>query len=565
MGSLDTQWFKTFEKTDDHHQLVLKPIAYFCAEYALSPRLPTYAGGLGILAGDMVYEAASHRFPMVFVGLRYQEGQSAVIPPSISTDRPDTGKLFLLKKGDGAPLLLSLPLHGRTVWYQTWQWQDGDASVYLLDTNVSENDPLDRQITTQLYVEDRELRLKQEIILGIGGHRLLHRLGLHPSVYHLNEGHSAFLALELIHHEMEHQRVDFKTACIYAKQHLLFTNHTIVMAGQELFTNDLVAAVFKDYAAEVRINTADIVELGAISHATGSAHLFSMTMCSFRLSSKANAVSVLHQEKASVLWPTYSMDAITNGVHLPRWDAIHDTSDIWTQHQVNKRKLLEYITQETGEAWDENILLFGWARRLVPYKQPLAFLQDVARLRELATRTGREFRIVVSGPTSTPGVNQLADEVQKLIHEQLKGIAVFLPHYSIPISQLMTAGCDVWLNTPVIGSEACGTSGMKAALNGVLPLSTRDGWVAEIDLSECGWVLDATDDLTAALYAVVEHDIVLMYYDHLRRPHRSTWLAYMKKCRTLIQKQFSMTRAFRQYVQECYIPLLHRKHSHKYE
>jgi glycogen phosphorylase len=559
----DADWFKRFQGSDDYTAFKQKPIAYFCAEYALTPKLPTYAGGLGILAGDIVYEAAIQHLPMYFVGLRYQKGQSNITMETLSIESHDSSKLFLVRGPDNFPILLSLQLHGRTVWYQAWQWKDGNAMVYLIDTDLEQNDPQDRIITHELYVEDRTLRLKQEILLGIGGHRLLRALGLHPSVYHLNEGHSAFLALELIHHEMEHQKVDFKTACIYARQHLLFTNHTIVSAGQEIFTKELVASVLEQYAQEIGISTNDIVSLGTIENSGESDKLFSMTMFSFHMSSKANAVSILHQEKAKGLWPSYPMEAITNGVHIPRWDQIK--GDIVEEHQKNKRKLLAYIQEETGEVWDESTLLLGWGRRLVPYKQPLAFIQDTERLMRLANDLDRPFRIVISGPTKEETGLGLAHEVQQLIQEKLKGIAVFLPHYSLPLGRLMTAGCDIWLNTPQIGSEACGTSGMKALVNGVLPLSTRDGWIAEANLKRCGWVIGDTQNLTDALLTVTEKEILPLYYSHIAKPNNSTWKQYMKTGRELINAQFSMTHALRMYVERCYIPLLHHKHTHKYE
>jgi starch phosphorylase len=295
------------------------------------------------------------------------------------------------------------------------------------------------------------------------------------------------------------------------------------------------------------------------------AHMFSMTMCSFRMSSKANAVSVLHKKVSKHVWPAYPMDSITNGIYLPRWDSADGDKALWQLHKENKRKLLAYIAQETGVAWNENTLLFGWGRRLVPYKQPLAFISDIERVIKLATDARRPFRIVFSGPTSEEHESELSQSLQKLIKEKLHDIAVFLPHYSIPISKLMTAGCDVWLNTPMVGSEACGTSGMKAALNGTLSLSTRDGWVAEAAIDKYGWVVHDSDLLTDALLTVVEHEIAPTYYKHLAKPNHSTWHHYMQKSRELIIKAFSMTRALRQYTEECYIPLLHRKHTHKFD
>ncbi|MEK7228347.1 MAG: glycogen/starch/alpha-glucan phosphorylase, partial [Patescibacteria group bacterium] len=409
---------------------------------------------------------------------------------------------------------------------------------------------------------NHELRLKEEILLGIGGFRFLrHLLGLHPSVYHLNEGHSAFLALELVHHEMIHQKVDFATASEFASRHILFTNHTLVPAGQEIFMIESVSEALAGYAKEIEVPIRDIVNMG-ISDET---KLFSMTTFSFRFSAIANSVSRIHNEKAALLWPKNKMDNITNGIYIPRWDKVLDKENIWTKHQENKRKLLEYIKKNTGVVWSEDTLLFGWGRRLVPYKQPLAFVQEVERFLSLAKDSNRPFRIVFSGPTSENITNELAIILKTYINEKLGDVAVFLPHFNIEIASLMIAGCDVWLNTPIVGREACGTSTMKAALNGVLPLSTKDGWIAEVDLRECGWVVNNSENLSVELLDITEKQIVPLYYEHLSNPEGSTWLSYMRNARSLIEKQFSTFRVLKEYTDKCYIPILHKKHIHKYQ
>jgi glucan phosphorylase len=554
---IENTWVSKFKALDDYQTLKEKPIAYFSAEYALSPTLPIYAGGLGILAGDIVKEAAENDLPMVFVGLLYKKGQNDII-----TDNTESNKEIHLVSNSDVPVKVSIPISNREVFFQVWHWSEGGANVYLLDTDVKENTPEDRLITEQLYVEDRDLRLKQEILLGIGGFRFLrHLLGLHPSVYHLNEGHSAFLALELVHHEMVHQKTDFATACTYAKNHVLFTNHTLVAAGQEIFGVESVSNALEEYAKEISVPIADILAMGVFE----DPKLFSMTMFSFRFSSKSNSVSMIHGKKALEVWPDYKMENVTNGIFIPRWDRVLDTQKIWERHQENKRKLLQYIKDKSGEVWSENTLLFGWGRRMVPYKQPLAFLEEIERLIELAKDNQRPFRVVFSGPTNDNHYNELVVRLRSTISDNLKGVAVFLPHYNLELASLMNSGCDIWLNTPIIGREACGTSGMKAALNGVLPLSTEDGWVAEANLDNCGWVIKNDENLSRNLLDITEKQILPMYYEHFSNIEDSTWLKYMKNSRILIEQQFSTFRALQEYTENFYLPILHKKHVHKYQ
>ncbi len=550
-------WVSKFKESEDYQILKERPIAYFSAEYALSPTLPIYAGGLGILAGDIVKEASDNGLPILFVGLFYKRGQNDIV-----VDSSVMSKEINLVSNAGEPIIISIPISNRQVSFQVWHFNVDGANVYLLDSDVLQNTSEDRLITERLYVEDRELRLKQEILLGIGGFRFLrHFLGLHPSVYHLNEGHSAFLALELVHHEMVHQKVDFVTASNYAKKHILFTNHTLVVAGQEIFASSSVSSALESYAKEIEVPVLEIVKVGL----TEDPLLFSMTMFSFHYSAKSNSVSILHGQKALLVWPSYPMENITNGIYLPRWDSVEDEQKLWECHQNNKLRLLNYIREKTGEVWDENVLLFGWGRRLVPYKQPLAFIEEVERVIKLANDTKRPFKIVFSGPTNDEKDSELLMELKTVIKEKLQGVAVFLPHYNIDLATLMVSGCDVWLNTPIIGREACGTSGMKAGLNGVLALSTRDGWVAEVDFSNCGWVIDQTENLSSSLLDISEKEILPLYYEHLANPENSKWLSYMKNSRNLIKNSFSTNRALKEYVEKCYIPILHNKHPQKYK
>lgn len=560
------KWFENFKKSQEYQSFSREPVAYFCAEFALASSMPTYIGGLGVLSGDYIKETADREFPIIGVGLFYNESYqlNENSPEKINGTRrtePRESDLTLVADEKQNRILISLPIHDRIVRAQAWKWNKGNTTVYLLDANISENERNDRQITARLYIPDRETRVKQEMVLGIGGARLLQALRIHPSVYHLNEGHSAFLALELARYEMERRNVDFAKACAFAVQHIAFTNHTLVPAGNELFSKDLVSAMMYKYAEELQVPISEIVSLGSIQDSS----LFSMTTLSLRFSSKINAVSALHAKKAAEIFNHYKMESITNGIYVNGWDSLKTDrkNEIWEKHQKNKNALLSVIKEKTGESWSKDNLLIGWARRFVAYKRPLSLLENIQELKNIAETKGRELKIVFAGRVSEGDEEgkKLFDEVRRIIAENLKGIAVFLPNYNLELTNLLTSGCDVWLNTPVVGFEACGTSGMRAALNGALPLTTKDGWVDEVDLDGIGWILENTD-INRKILEILDKSIIPMYYKHLENPNDSAseWLARMEKARRLILEKFSMTRALREYIENIYIPISKQKH-----
>lgn len=555
-----TNWFLEFKKSKEYEIFAKNPVAYFCAEYALDSTLPTYAGGLGVLAGDFVREAAMQDFPLVSVGLFYKKAQNI-----LSLEKcKEKHKLKTVIDKNNQEIIVTIPIENRIVSARAWLWEEAEkeknAKVYLLDTDIPENDPRDRGITERLYDENRDTRLKQEILLGIGGFRLLAKLGYHSSVYHLNEGHSAFLSLELVRHEMEHQRVNFENACEYAKKHILFSSHTLVLAGQEQFASEKVALFMEKYAREIGLEGKDIAKLGTLAE---DSSLFSMTSFSFRLSIKSNAVSLLHKEEARKVWPNQLMESVTNGIFVPRWDKIVDTSakNIWENHLENKRKLLTLVKEKTGEIWGEKDLIFAWARRLVEYKQPLLFLDNMDKLLEISKNSPVPIRIIFSGPTGEN--DSIFDaKIKEIIKEKLKDNAAFIPNYSLDIARILTAGADIWLNTPMVGFEACGTSGMKAGLNGVLSLSTKDGWVYEVDASDIGWVINEKD-LEGGIFSLVEKKIIPLYDDHLKNLVDTVWTERMWKVRNLMLESFSTSRVLQEYIEKLYIPILKQKHIHK--
>jgi glucan phosphorylase len=512
------------------------------------------------LASDHIREAARQGFPLVAVGLFYQKAQSILSPE----DDPPAEKLKILKDESGQDLTVTLPFEGRTVYVRAWVWQEMEsadsARAYLLDTDFEKNDPRDRKITEELYNEDRDLRLKQEILLGIGGFRLLERLGHHPAVYHLNEGHSAFLALELVRHEMEHQRVGFSKAVEYAKRHVVFTNHTLVPAGQEQFSSAHVAELIEHCALEICLSNESIIKLGAVPE---NPENFSMTLMSFRLSDYSNSVSKLHLTKAREIWPEYKMENVTNGIFLPRWDKLGqvDQEKIWSQHLENKKSLFDLVKKQTQINWGETDLVLAWGRRMVSYKQPLLILDDLEKIERILKNSPVPVRIVFSGPTGKND-NPFIDQIKKTAEERFPGSMVFLPNYSTKVAKVLAAGADVWLNTPAVGNEACGTSGMKAALNGALNLSTNDGWVAEVEAEDIGWVVENSQNGNE-LREKLEKEIIPLYQEHLKSPENSAWAKKMERARETIARDFSATRMLREYIENLYIPAIQNKHERK--
>lgn len=538
---------------------MIRPIAYFCAEYALEDKLQIYAGGLGVLAGDYLKEAADQNIPLVAVGLYYSEGfvHKELSPEGRVVDlherhTPEEVGLVVAKNSQGEEIRVTIPIGQSLVKIRVWERREKNVKLYLLDTKIAENEEVDQHITDTLYITDKETRFKQEMVLGIGGLRALEAMGYHPSHYHLNEGHSALLIYELIHHEMVEHSLSFEAAKARAKERVLFTNHTLVAAGNDVFSNDLVALLLSKYAEEIEIPVKTLVDLGLVQQSS----MYSMTILAMRSAGKINAVSKLHAEKAKDIWTDHPMVPVTNGIHLPTWDKVGEGDppngevNMWEKHRENKRKLLAVIAERTGTVWEDKALLLGWARRMASYKRPLALVERLKQFGEMARDSERPVHVVFAGlshPADTDG-QELLEELQYRLISDLKGVAVYLPHYNLELSSLMTAGCDMWINTPVVGFEACGTSGMKAALNGVLPMSTRDGWVGEVEMFGVGWALPDAD-LTDSMLDTLQTQILPMYYDRNDQGVSEVWLQMMKNARELIKNEFSMTRALKQYME----------------
>ncbi|HAU66082.1 TPA: hypothetical protein DCW61_01925 [Candidatus Uhrbacteria bacterium] len=550
-------WFEEFRHTSKYQSLNDRPIAYFCAEYGFEDALSIFAGGLGILAGDVVKEAADQKLPMVAVGLYYHRGyvyrEDELNLQAYKDLRPDQLGLKQVLNTKNKPLIIKMPIQDKEIFLQAWKKQIGGVSIFLLDTDLELNTPHDRLITDRLYVSDKETRFKQAMVLGIGGLLFLEAIQIHPSIYHINEGHSAMLALELIHHEMKERDLTFDEAKQFARRRIIFTNHTLISAGNEVFSNDLVSLLLARYAEGLGVSVSELVKIGLVQESS----VFSLTMMSLRMSGIINAVSKLHAKKAKDIWVDHPMVAISNGIHVPTWDRIKKDSgklgEFWKIHQTKKRVLLDFIKKQTDKEWSEDHLLIGWARRIVSYKRPMTLFEDIKKFQEISKNTNRPVRVVIAGqshPDDEEGTRMLK-EIMAFSKGELKEVFVYLPNYNIEMAKLLVSGCDVWLNTPIVGFEASGTSGMKAALNGVLPVSTKDGWIDEIEMYGKGWLIDS-DHVAADLVQTLEKHIMPFYYKRDVKGIPLQWEQNMRNARQMILNDFSTTRMLREYIQMLY-------------
>ncbi len=541
-------WFQK-----NHAQSPLTCIAYFSMEFMLSEALPIYSGGLGNVAGDQLKAASDLGVPVVGVGLLYQQGyfrqvidkygvQQALFPYN------DPGQLPItpLLKPNGDWLRLEIALPGYSVWLRAWQVQVGRIKLYLLDTNDAANFPAHRGITSELYGGGPELRLKQEIILGIGGSRLLSALDIHPEVFHLNEGHAAFAVLERARSFMDKTGQSFEEALAVTRAGNLFTTHTAVAAGFDRFQPALIEQYLGGYAEQkLRITLNDLMSLGR-QNPNDSLESFNMAYLAVHGSGSINGVSHLHGKVSRQLfqplfprWPADEVPVgyVTNGVHMPTWDSA-EADKLWTEacgkdrwlgttetldeniHRISDEKLWQFRTDalkslvefarerlsrqlaesgsspemvdSTKQIFDPNALTLGFARRFATYKRPNLLLHDPQRLLRLLTNTQRPVQIIIASkahPKDLAGQKLIQEWVHFIRQPEIRRHAVFLSDYDMHLTGHLVQGVDVWINTPRRPWEACGTSGMKVLVNGGINLSELDGWWAEAYTPEVGWAL----------------------------------------------------------------------------
>lgn len=544
-------WFDEFRSSENYKKLKANPVAYFCMEYALPDNLPIYAGGLGVLAGDYVIGACQEKIPMVGIGLYYSK--KFVMDENGDEYRASSPYILGLEPVEdksGKRVKISVPIGDKTVFVQAWKYEKGTIPIYLLDTNCEENEIPEQLITDILYVSDQIKRLKQEMVLGIGGVRLLTLLGIKPSIYHMNEGHSAFLCYEATKELMKEEESTFEDAFEKVKKKVAFTNHTIVAGAHDSFEKSMMAIQLELYAKEIGVSVDKMIEKGLDSNKQS----FSTTHLAFEAATKVNAVSKLHADVASKLWSDHPMEPITNGIALERWDKI-GKEELRAKHQENKANLLDLIRREVNVDWDAGDLVVGWARRIAGYKRPMSFLEDLARAKTILNYPKRPVRVVFAGyPHYNDGEGRsFLYRLRYLAENDLKGSIVYLENYSTELANLMVSGCDIWLNTPVVGMEACGTSGMKAALNGTLPCSTNDGWLQEVDLNKLGFTLNS-DDIGKSVLDAFAGLIAPMYYES--NDANSTWEQKMQASRQAIVDNFGVDRMLKDYIEKIYLPMM---------
>lgn len=543
------------------NELSISPVAYFCAEFGFDPKIPIYAGGLGILAGDTIKQAADDNMPFVGVGLLYR-GYATVQAISAEGVQTEENNLFdPVTVGlehvylDDMPLFIKVHMTEVDVWVRCWKKTfANNVTLYLLDTETDQNLPNERSITSTLYSGTQDTMLKQQIILGIGGVKLLTALGIHPSVYHMNEGRPNFLHWQLIRELMQTHNIDYKQAKETAKQKTVYTNHTLVAAGNQQYSMDLLKIYSKYYADKMGIPVEELLKDGI----ENSPDQYSITMASLRTSKKANGVSQIHSQLSQKNWPDFNWMNITNGVHLPTWQAseilntVANLQELWSYHLEQKKLLEAFVKSRTGYGFDPNAMVISWARRLAGYKRMDLLFSDIERLRAIVKNESRPVQILLAGKAhqgDTAG-KQLLQQIITYMKRELVGHALFIPNYDITVAQMLTRGSDLWLNTPEIGKEASGTSGMKAISNGVINLTASDGWAKEVDWNGIGFTLDA-ENLPDALYEQLEKTVIPLFYTRGSDGLPQKWIEMMQKSIKL-SEQFSSKRMLSQYREGLY-------------
>ena len=537
------------------------PVAYFCAEYGLESHLPIYAGGLGVLAGDTIKEAADQNFPMVAIGLLYRgegfiqeingDGMQEEVDMSFDPLTSGFEHVYL----DDMPLFIRVHMTETDVWARVWKKTiKNNVSLYLLDTETDQNLIKERSIGRALYYGSEESIVKQQLLLGIGGVKLLHALDIHPALYHVNEGRPAFLHWQLIRSYMDAHGMSYEEAAKVAKGKTVYTNHTLVSAGNQSYNIHLLKTYGQYYAEKMGISIDMLLEPGM----EGNSDHFVMTKFALNTSRKASGVSQQHYNLSKQSWPEYDWVGITNAVHMPTWqdgeirDCNKENDDLWFKHQKKKQELMEYVLKRTGFGYDPGRLVIGWARRFADYKRANELFADVNRFAAILKNERRPVQLLMAGKAhrnDTRG-KMLIQEAIHYMQNELNGNAMFIPNYDIELAQMLVKGCDVWLNTPTPGKEASGTSGMKAIANGVLQCTVKDGWTSEVEWQGIGWSLEP-NHVSVSFYHTLEDEIVPMFFNRDVNGVPQEWLTRMKKSIEL-SNQFSATRMLNEYKEKLY-------------
>lgn len=605
----------------EFHSYMQKPVtkdpfvAYFCMEYGLHNSLKLYSGGLGILAGDYLKQASDSGVNLAGIGLLYRNGYfrqklSANGEQQAFNDSQKFTALPLrpVTNTEGDWLTITIAFPARTLYVRVWRVDVGKVPLYLLDTDIHENAAEDREITSRLYGGDHENRLKQEIVLGIGGVRALYMLGIKPDIFHYNEGHSAFAGIERLYHLVLDEKLSFNESLEVVRASSLFTTHTPIEAGHDTFSDEMLRVYFSHYAQAFNISWNELMSLGKTGR--GNQELFSMSYLASRLAAEINGVSLIHQQVTrklfNALWPGYlpselHIGHVTNGIHLSTWlapewkqlagetvlqepqnlssalSALPD-KQVWDTHLALKRQLIDLITRredystmgmparkKPAPVLNDEVFLIGFARRFVPYKRADLLFHDLAKLSALVNQKDKPVAIIFSGKAhpNDPAGQQLLKKVKEVSAlPEFDGKIFFLENYDMATAGLLVRGVDLWLNTPVPGMEACGTSGMKAGSNGVLNLSVRDGWWAEAFNKDLGWSIGdennfnvSDENEASALLDLLSGEILPLYSRRDSKGLPAEWIERMKNSFREIIPAYGMERALKEYITGYYSPL----------
>jgi glycogen phosphorylase len=605
-------------------------IAYFCAEYGVHQSLPVYSGGLGILAGDHLKSASDLNIPLAAIGLLYRYGYFRQDISHDGWQEEHYNNIFNLglaidpvTDDKGERVSVSVHIRGREVHAQAWVAQIGRIPLYLLDTNLDKNNEIDRMITGHLYGGDTETRIVQEKILGLGGVRLLRKLGVDPSVYHLNEGHAAFSTLELASEFLNaHPDKNFADAVEAVRPKCVFTTHTPVAAGNDTFPpNELIECFSKEFIDSLKLNNGEFLALGRADLGNDEEY-FGMTPLAIRMCRSANGVSEKHGEVSRGLWLKMFPDladagavpitSVTNGVHPPTWiapafqslfvraigddwpeavrdqqrwsEAVWNISDeeIWKTHVLLKNVLIAFIRErtkrrdtgtidtinertDTHDLFSPDALTIGFARRIAQYKRWDLIVSDIERLLKIVDNNDRPVQFVFAGKAhpQDSAAKKILHHLMTIDHESSwQRRAVFIEDYDQEVARYLVQGVDVWMNVPRRPMEASGTSGMKAAMNGVLNFSVLDGWWIEGYSGENGFTIgedhnketdEATDSADASsLYETLENKIAPTFYNKNENGLPSEWIGMMKNAIASLTPQFSSDRMVSDYLRDIY-------------
>ncbi len=527
-------WIKNKNKNSNNKtEFPHNPIAFFCSEYAIVDDPSMYAGGLGILAGDYIFEIADKNVSFIAIGLKY------------GTFTPDD--FSFLKDNNDEYIVIDIPINNEIVKARVWHKAFSmNTHMLLLDTNIEDNSPDNREITSQLYNTKYGIFIKQQFTLGIGGIRLLNILNINPKIYHLNEGHTALTALAIMAEKKD------------GLDKIVATKHTVLSEAGILINPFDFKNIIEPYCKSFDLDPKDIFKRGEYDLRP---ELFSTTKFLITSAVRASAVSKLHAFFEKKKHPNSNLIPITNGVYRKRWQApslydkvnILSDEELWNMKRGLRKSLFDYIEEKYERHLNPDIATLVWARRFAVYKRPYLLFSNIEKLIEIVSNQEMPLQIVVSGKAH-PGDKEGEEVVHKIINfskdKIFKGRIVYVPDYSVPISRKLVQGADIWLNTPELGKEACGTSGMKASLNGALQYSIRDGWVDEVDWDGIGWSLPE-ENTSKVLYETLENEILPCFYsrtnDSSKEEIPHVWIERMRKTINIIEKSYTTEHMLERY------------------